>query len=274
MRVFHIDQPTVGKLKLIYTPEAITIIGTVGTPASQVVHLADTPEPVAVDADHVVPPQSFDAPDHGTETNSESRVVETTFNRTITFDELKAMPGFACHSQAMFAVSALNAQVDFYEGFSRSYHTKNVAAAAKENSYSPLHIGIPCGRATSFDDCGIFVKCAKEAFEFDQPYQSFAPGEAKKEYVRLSIDGPDNVVAGGSKFVVTYAWPDGTPVAGAEVFAEPTAGYVNRRSQRTDAQGKATFTVVPLALDKGETFRLKFGFRHFTGKAEKTLVVS
>jgi hypothetical protein len=272
MRVFQIEQATVKALKLVYAPDAITISGVIAAPGSTVAHLAD--DPVVPEPPKEVPPQSFDTPDHGTTTTAEATTEDKPFSRTITFDDLRAVPGFACHSQVMVAVNALNAEVELYEGFSRSYQTKNIASAAKDNHFSPMHIGIPSGAVASFDDCGLFVKCEKAVFEFDQPYPSFAPGGAKSQYVALSVAGPDNVVAGGSQFVATYQWPDGTPVAGAEVFAESTAGYVNRRSGITDAQGQVRFTVLPLALDKGETFRLKFGFRHFTGKAEKLLVVS
>ena len=271
MRVFLIDQPSVESFKLVYTPEAITVSGVVKTPGSQVVHLADEPDTAVPEA---VPAQSFDTPDHGTTTKTDENLQDTVFSRTITFDEIRALPGFACHSQIRFGVNMLTGVLEVYEGFSLSYQTKNPKSANKDNHFSPMHIGVPSAAAKSFDDCGLFVHCAKEAFEFDGTPTLLAPGEGRAQYVGLTIDGPDNVVAGGSQFTVTYQWPDGTKIAGAEVWAETTAGYVNRRSAKTNEQGQATFTVLPLALDKGEQFRLKFGFRHFTGKVDKTLTVS
>lgn len=274
MRVFLIDQATSKTLKLVYSSDSITLSGIVEAPGSSVAHLSDEHTPPKVTGDSVVPPHSFDTVVPEAAISTEPAPENKSFSITITFEDLKAMPGFACHSQALVAVNMLTGETELYEGFSRSYRTKRTDTAMKANWFTVMHIGIPSSAVESFDDCGVFAHSAADAFTFDGEYRTVSSAEARALYAQLAITGPDNVVSAGSQFVVTYAWPDGTPIAGAEVWSETTAGYVNRRRAITDEHGQAKFSVLPLALDKGESVRLKFGFKHYSGKVQKILIVS
>ena len=98
---------------------------------------------------------------------------------------------------------------------------------------------------------------------------------AGRAFPALAISGPGEVAAGGT-VTLDLALTDwqGTPVADAspEVHLDHTGGYLPHR--RVVAQdGKAAFRVVALALEPGETIRIKAGFRHVSGVAEHALSV-
>jgi hypothetical protein len=60
--------------------------------------------------------------------------------------------------------------------------------------------------------------------------------------------------------------------AACDLYLEETGGYLpKRRIQVVD--GRAAFKVGALGLDAGETFRVKVGFRHFSGLADLNVTV-
>jgi hypothetical protein len=58
----------------------------------------------------------------------------------------------------------------------------------------------------------------------------------------------------------------------AEIFAESTGGYLPLTRIQTTKQA-ATFRFMPLGLSKGESVRVKFGFRFYTGLASTVVKV-
>jgi hypothetical protein len=58
----------------------------------------------------------------------------------------------------------------------------------------------------------------------------------------------------------------------AELFAESSGGYLPLTRIQTSKQ-TATFRFMPLGLSKGETVRVKFGFRFYTGLASTIVKV-
>jgi hypothetical protein len=283
MRLFLNNTPTVKQLTLAYAKDSITISGRIAATVQKVDHehevlARDLPEIKEGDVvDHAAPPpHSFDPvilPGRTTQEAVDAEDVQ--FSQTISFADLKALPGFACYSQLAFGVQFINGEVTLHETYSRSKATRKRETSMDKNHFYVLHITVPCAKVQSFDDCLVIATCDASAFGCDEEYRIFTTqAEFKAVVPTLTVDGPDVITQAGGKLTVLYAWPDGTPIVGAEVYAEPTAGYVNRQRVHTDRWGKAYFTVLPLALDKGEGFRVKFGFKHFSGKTEKVLSVS
>lgn len=288
MHVLLNNEATVKALKVVYAPDSITVSGRIAARGHGHEHEHHVPEVKTAkyrgsDLDHPgregynhVEEHSFEPvylPDHSI--NIEYDVEDIEFEKTISFDELKATPGFACYSQVTLGFHFTSGNVQLHEVFSRSKATKKRSEALEENHFYVLAILVPCANVASFDDCLVTIHCAKDALEFDGTFTELARIEDWRAAMpQMKVEGSDAITAAGGLLTVTYAWPDGTPIVGAEVHAEPTAGYVNRQRVHTDKSGKAYFTVVPLALDKGERFRVKFGFKHFTGKTEKTLTVA
>lgn len=282
MRLFLIDSPTVKTLKLVYAPDHIIVSGTVkpvgahGHEHTHETRVIEQTEPKDSGALASAPAHSFEPVILAGELSViEPDVEDVVFSKTITFADLKALPGFAAHSQLALGIEFTTGEVTLHETFSRSYRTKKRTESMNKNHFYVLHVTVPSEAVSSFDDCMVFCTASKDAFTCADRFDTYTTqAELRAVVPTLKVEGPDAITPAGGRLVVTYAWPDGTPIVGAEVHSEVTAGYINRQRIHTNKEGKAYFTVLPLALDAGERFRVKFGFKHFTGKAEKVLTVS
>lgn len=87
---------------------------------------------------------------------------------------------------------------------------------------------------------------------------------------RLTIAGPETVPAGEAA-VFTIAADSGVPLD-SELHLETTAGYLAERRVRLDRS--PVFSVRALDLPPGAEIRLKAGFRHWPGLAEKIVRVT
>jgi hypothetical protein len=69
--------------------------------------------------------------------------------------------------------------------------------------------------------------------------------------------------------------PDGNPITDTdtEIFFETTGGYLPKQRLMTQG-GEAELRIGTLGLAPGDTFRVKAGFRHFTGVCELTVQVT
>jgi len=61
--------------------------------------------------------------------------------------------------------------------------------------------------------------------------------------------------------------------AAPEVYLEATGGYLPQRRVQVE-NGTGAFRIMALGLEAGERFRIKAGFRHFSGVAEAEIVVA
>jgi hypothetical protein len=282
-RFVFIDTPdrVVKSLKVEYTKDVLKVSGLVFSPVYGVTHEHDPGIVGEIaenkDSPHVAPPHSFEPAIHAGNLTNTYEEKDVPFEMTIRWADISGKPGFADYTQFALEVHQHNGTLELLETFHKSKALKDHSAAMQPHHHYPLRIFVPCARAQSFDDCLVIAEapgagfsatgCTFDTFDAATPYRG-------QNHPTLSIAGASNVIAAGGRFVVSYQWPDGTGIVGAEVHSEVTAGYVNRQRIHTDGAGKAYFTVLPLALDTGEHFRLKFGFKHYTGKVETTLVVS
>jgi hypothetical protein len=83
-------------------------------------------------------------------------------------------------------------------------------------------------------------------------------------------------VQAGQSVDLTVSVQDGDGVlqddVTATVYLEALSGYLPKT--RLSVTGQATFRVIALGLDAGDSIRIKAGFRHFPGATEKTITAA
>ncbi len=91
----------------------------------------------------------------------------------------------------------------------------------------------------------------------------------------LSLVGPDVVAADSdAEFTVSMTWEDGSVIPhDSEIYIDSTGGYVPLCRLKL-GEGAGKFRVRALGLRSGESFKVKVGWRYFTGAAEKTVTVA
>lgn len=90
----------------------------------------------------------------------------------------------------------------------------------------------------------------------------------------LVLTGSDTVTPGGTiELETSMQWEDGSLINHAsEIYIETTGGYLPL--QRVNLiGGKGKFRVTALGLSSGDSFKVKVGWRYYTGVAEKVVVV-
>ncbi|MDL2058370.1 hypothetical protein MUN46_011725 [Mesosutterella sp. AGMB02718] len=90
----------------------------------------------------------------------------------------------------------------------------------------------------------------------------------------LALSGPESTEEDkDAEFSVSMSWEDGTAIEhDSEIYIDSTGGYVPlRRLELSNGVGK--FRIRALGLKAGESFKVKVGWRYFTGAAEKTVLV-
>ena len=84
----------------------------------------------------------------------------------------------------------------------------------------------------------------------------------------ISADGTDTV-----KFKMTDS--DGKAIKKeVTLYLESTGGYLPKTRLETDANGIGEFKVQALGLESGDMFKIKIGFRNFTGMTDVEYTVS
>lgn len=139
-----------------------------------------------------------------------------------------------------------------------------------------IHVFVPSAQAKSFDDCLVaFVTTDDVTANVEFKELDSVKSGLFAEKPTLKITGPATL--GESKtedFELKYVDSAGKIVkSDVEVFLETTAGYLAHQRVKLTA-GKGTFRLAALHLRAGETIRVKAGFRHFTGVAEKEVAVT
>lgn len=117
-------------------------------------------------------------------------------------------------------------------------------------------------------DCNLSV----EEFTLDQ-LQNHADGWSPSPV--LTMTGPDTVDPDGSAtFLLSLSWPDGAAIDhDSDIYLETTGGYLPHQRLHLTG-GKGSFRVQALGLKSGESFKVKAGWRYFSGAAEKTVTVA
>jgi hypothetical protein len=92
--------------------------------------------------------------------------------------------------------------------------------------------------------------------------------------IKLSQDTITLSAGGAATVEATVIDSDGTPRAeGAHtIYLEETGGFIPMRRVKT-ANGKATFRVSAMGMQAGDTFKVKAGYRNYSGCAEVTVKV-
>ncbi len=96
------------------------------------------------------------------------------------------------------------------------------------------------------------------------------PAIGRRALPSLRLDVPATLAPGGTASVeVRVVTGRGRLIADAalEVHLEAIGGYLPQRRVRIEG-GRGAFRVIALGLETGERFRVKAGFRHFSGVAE------
>lgn len=143
----------------------------------------------------------------------------------------------------------------------------------------------------SFESCSIILKyngalgCVHNlASPYDMPPVSIGWGSYDMEAVfgvkallpSLRLLGPDTIAAGQSAAFTVELFERNTGAlitdSSPRIYLEASAGYLAQR-QVYIAGGSATAGLTALGLEAGETIKLKVGWRHFSGAAEKIVTV-
>lgn len=91
----------------------------------------------------------------------------------------------------------------------------------------------------------------------------------------IAITGEDCVKAGELVDLhLKLGWEDGTDLKyPATVFLETTAGYLPKRRITLNANGEGAFKVRATDLVAGDSFKIKVGWKHYSGVCEHLLTV-
>lgn len=162
------------------------------------------------------------------------------------------------------------------------FNTYAVTKATKETQHAlalamgvilPVHIFIPT-MDCDFTECGILVHVHP-----DLGLTSDVPAEIRSaapliDRITLRLTAPAEVVAGGTaRCVVDVLDGTGTPFArDCMVYLESTGAYLPKQRIGVIA-GRADFDAVALGLVAGDAFRIKAGFKHYSGVTDATIAV-
>lgn len=146
-------------------------------------------------------------------------------------------------------------------------------AAASRRMHDAVLVFVPFAD-TPFDQCSILVRANAQLGVIsnvpltvdNSPLQevsaSMRPG------IRLKSGGGDVVADGRADAVVEVFDPNtGNAVgnANAWLYLDHTAGYLPKQRVKLAADGTAKVSVMALGLDAGDSFKVKVGFKQFSG---------
>ena len=147
-------------------------------------------------------------------------------------------------------------------------------AAAQRRQHDVVLVFMPFADAP-FTDCSIVVRTGPDGAVFGNVGEfEEKPGllgdfvNDLRPAIRLKSGGGD-IPAETREVTVVEIFDPMTGAAitdsGATLFLETTGGYLPRQRVKVAADGTAAFPVMALGLDAGETFKVKVGFKQYTG---------
>ncbi len=134
----------------------------------------------------------------------------------------------------------------------------------------PLHIFVPTADSSFLDSSIIVYVHPVLGFTCNRPTtEKIWTGQPLVDRPTLALDAPIRIPADGTvRCGLRLLDHAGKPLARSpEVFLEATGGYLPRPRVPLVA-GKGAFAVSALGLVAGERFKVKAGFRHYSGIAE------
>lgn len=210
----------------------------------------------------------------------EGRVVEVSPPAVFDLAEMKARPDWQDHG--LWAVGLDP------EGFvpTRPFNLAAETVASKlpgrhlamRNGESyPAMLYVPSREVTDLAGCGLTLCLGSDLpVACDRPVTSM-PAQNLRDRImpRLRLDGPSTVPADGYVTLDLAALRhDGLACPWEfDIHLETTGGYLPRARVPTQG-GRAIFKVGALGLEPGESFKVKAGFRLFSGMAEHILTVA
>ena len=198
----------------------------------------------------------------------------------VTYDDLRLRPEFSDHGLWAMPLREHDFRQPFGVPFNRAAETL-VTKRTREESLRrqenvPIRLLVPF-RNSAFSDCTLHV-----ATHPDLPL--VVDGTPEKMDLQDSIARAMPVLRlhpseltvpadGYGVAEVRVTDRDGRVLpAFCELHLEETGGYLPRRRVAV-ADGRASFKVGALGLEAGEAFRVKVGFRHFSGLADLNVMV-
>lgn len=146
-------------------------------------------------------------------------------------------------------------------------------AAAARRQHDAVLIFTPFAD-TPFTECPIIVRANAElgiisnvSFEADNSTLADV-ATSMRPSVRLKSGGGDIAVDAKAEAVVEVFDPNtGNAIVGQEawLYLDHTGGYLPKQRVKLAADGTATVTTMALGLDTGDSFKVKVGFKQFSG---------
>lgn len=141
---------------------------------------------------------------------------------------------------------------------------------------APIHVYVPFLSST-FADCALHIMTHPDwpliidqtpvEQEVEATRSAVLPRVKVADAVRVAADGystvPIQIVDQQGKLISSAA---------CDLYLVETGGYLPMRRVRT-VGGQASFKVGALGLEPGDTFKIKVGFRHFSGLADVNIEV-
>ena len=198
----------------------------------------------------------------------------------VAYADLRRRPEFSDHGLWGFPLQEHDFRQPLGLPFNRAAETLLTKRTREESlrrqENVPLRLLVPF-RNSAFSDCTLHV-----ATHPDLPL--VVDGTPEKMDLQESVAGampvlrllPVELVVPANGYgvaEVTVTDRDGQVLpAACDLYLEETGGYLPRRRIAV-AEGLAAFKVGALGLEAGEAFRVKVGFRHFSGLADLNVTV-
>lgn len=130
---------------------------------------------------------------------------------------------------------------------------------------------------SSLQECTLFVKWNKDSgYKVRHPFNVIGTrieGQpSEKIFTRIKIEGPESITANSSPVIFNLKVVH--PITGevdtncnSTVYIEPVSGYVPHTRVKM-FNGEGSFRAIPLYMEAGEEFRIKVGWKLWTGEDE------
>lgn len=171
--------------------------------------------------------------------------------------------------------------------FAENLHAETIATKASSAQYSsslarlPVAVGFVPWVDSSIADVKFLLNVADSSVVIAGPgvtvvNYSGSPAQWRSTQMpSIALSGPSTIAADGlAQFTATVS-RDGSvaSVCTSEICIETTGGYLPLQRVRCQA-GVATFKLHASHMTAGDAFKIKVGFRNYSGMASKTLTVS
>ncbi|MDR9847004.1 hypothetical protein [Herbaspirillum huttiense] len=139
------------------------------------------------------------------------------------------------------------------------------------------HVFVPHAGVSSFEECNVMV-ATTGSVKSNVPFLEIENSRADWTIPKydMKITGPAKLSTGQTgTFNLQFLGFDGKPAkAPALVYVETTAGYLPLARVQLDENGQGSFKVRADLIDPGTTFKVKVGFKYFSGLAETVVEVT